>query len=497
MFIMNMFKKTPTLPRQAAVIGWLMLFSVLFASLAILSSCIREDNPINPTPAAETLTLRANGNPCSVYTFNYPSVNSKGEKIELSALLMAWTPADKEVTDSIESIHIVSHATITSDRERPTTTDPSNSLEQSMYSLLLGREYKEVYGTGTADFVGRSIIILPDYEGYGITSDRIHPYLSERLTARQVVDGVQYGLKLYKQTLSSDVELLPIKSDCCSFSSGFSQGGAVALAVQRYIEENNLDEELQFKGSLCADGPYDLVATIRYYLDDNGDSKGSSTAHRKGVTTMPVVIPFIFQGLCASSDYLKDYSVADLLSQQMIDTGILDWLSSKKYTTTEISLMWAQQLQNGLDANGRHYTPEQMAELFEYPGDGKFWGHLKTMLTPECYAYLSNPDNFTTVPTKAANAAEALHLALVENAVTTGWTPKHRIYFFHSVNDMVVPYNNYLAFAAAQPDGFGKTYLVDNTSAEGDHVDAGTAFFVALSYIKALCPVFNWLNAGE
>ena len=41
------------------------------------------------------------------------------------------------------------------------------------------------------------LVIMPDYEGYGITADRAHPYLYQELTARQVVDAVRYGLALY------------------------------------------------------------------------------------------------------------------------------------------------------------------------------------------------------------------------------------------------------------------------------------------------------------
>jgi hypothetical protein len=37
---------------------------------------------------------------------------------------------------------------------------------------------------------------MPDYEGYGVSIDRPHPYLAEAVTARQVVDALTYGLEL-------------------------------------------------------------------------------------------------------------------------------------------------------------------------------------------------------------------------------------------------------------------------------------------------------------
>jgi hypothetical protein len=42
------------------------------------------------------------------------------------------------------------------------------------------------------------LVILADYEGYGHTASRPHPYLYQELTARQVVDAVRYGIALYK-----------------------------------------------------------------------------------------------------------------------------------------------------------------------------------------------------------------------------------------------------------------------------------------------------------
>ena len=42
----------------------------------------------------------------TVYYFNYPSVNSAGERIVLSSALIAWTPTDRQEGDSIESVHI-------------------------------------------------------------------------------------------------------------------------------------------------------------------------------------------------------------------------------------------------------------------------------------------------------------------------------------------------------------------------------------------------------
>ena len=192
-----------------------------------------------------------------------------------------------------------------------------------------------------------------------------HPYLSQELTARQMVDAVEYGLKLYQKHVN-DKRTLPIKTDWRTYGFGFSQGGAVALAVQRYLEEQAMDEQLHYRGTICGDGPYDLVATLLYYINDDGNSYGQQTEHRKGMNTMPMVVPMIIKGMLDTHPDMKNHALTDYLSQQFLDTGIMDWLESKMYVINDIHEMWYEQLQEGLEANGRTYTPEQMAVRIAY-----------------------------------------------------------------------------------------------------------------------------------
>lgn len=143
---------------------------------------------------------------------------------------------------------------------------------------------------------------------------------------------------------------------------GYSQGGAVALATHREIEEQRLADELHFQGSL------------------------------------PVVLPLILKGMFETYPDMKAYKIEDFLSQQLIDTGVLDWIDSKAYTTAEIGEKWYKQLQTGVDTLGHHYTPEQMAELFESPDKNKVWGKIEKMLSPAVYEYMSDANHFNAVP---------------------------------------------------------------------------------------------------
>ena len=432
---------------------------------------------------------------CTVYAFNYPSVSATGEQTVLSSALFAWTPAKRQETDSIESLHIFSHITITSDDECLTSTT-GLSKEQNLLLFLPGRSYSSILGGEEADYVGRCIVIAPDYEGYGVTKDAPHPYLSQRVTAQQMVDGVKYGLELYQKVAKDSETLLPMKSDWRSFCLGYSQGGAVSLATHREIEEQGLADELRFQGSICGDGPYDLVTTMRYYLEDNGTSYDVETSHRNNLATLPAVVPLILKGMLDTHPAMKAYKIEDLLSQQLIDTGVLDWIDSKAYNLDNISTKWYDQLVAGVDTLGRHYTPEQMAEMFESPKVGKVWGKMEKMFSPAVYEYMSNPSNLDVVPEQPANVAQALHRALVDNSVTTGWEPQHRIQFFHSKADVIVPYGNYLSFRDAHPQGEDTLFRINDSFSSSDHFDAGTSFLMNMITLRMYGAYFNWICEG-
>lgn len=440
----------------------------------------------------------------TTYSFEYPTKSYTGEDILLSATLIAWTPAAPKAGDKIESVHIYNHYTITADRECPTSCISQGvTQEQNLLRMLCLEDYGTRIGT-PVPFVGRCIVIAPDYEGYGLTKDRVHPYMAQQVTAQQVADATTYGLALYRKELAqTGNSLLPLSDDWRSFTLGYSQGGSTSLAVHRYIEENNLDEALRFQGSICGDGPHDLIATMRYYFDDNGDSFGAETGHRKGVVTMPVVLPLIIKGMLDSSPELKGYQLEDFLSQQFIDTGIVDWLSSKDFSTDDIDQKLVGQVENGLTANGRTYTAEQMAEMFEVKNISNsfgtyksVWGKADKLFTPEGYAYFSNADNFKSVPAQSTDACTALHRALAQNSITTGWQPRHRIAFLHSKGDMVVPYSNYLSFRDAHAADEGTLFKVwDDAFSTSDHVDGGFQFFVNMGMMHSLANQFQWLTA--
>lgn len=438
------------------------LFALAFAVLLCVCGAKAQEVP------SESLKELSKSGSARFYSFNYPSKGTGGEDVVLSSLLIAWTPSSE--TDSIDALHIYSHYTITADKECPT-------LDLGIQNTLL---------FGTIASISHSVIIAPDFEGYGVSKDRSHPYLSEELTAQQVVDGVEYGMMLYRK-LVDDSKARAFKNEWRSYSYGFSQGGAVALAVHRHIEQNDLSDELHFRGSICGDGPYDLLATLRYYLTDDGTSYGKTTEHRQGMCTMPMVLPMIIKGMLDTHPDMQTHTLEDYLSQQFLDTGIMDWLASKQYSTSDISKKWYEQLQYGLDAQVRHYSPKQMAELFYSPSKNEVWARLDKVLTPGFHEYIANdtPD--------ATPAYTDIRRAMADNSLCEGWEPQHRIQFVHAKGDMVVPYGNFLSFRDAHSQDEGDLFRVDDSPTSTEHSTVGRNFFLALaagSYNKH----FKWLD---
>ena len=439
----------------------------------------------------------------SFYKFNYPSTNAAGEPITLSSLLAFWKPTAQMTSDVNNSVIINSHYTITADAQCPTHITNTLSADFPDYLLLqlfLSGRHEHPY----QDLISKSVVIMPDYEGYGISAGSTHPYLAEELTAQQVVDGVRYGLLVYQELVNGG--LAPqLAENWRSFSMGYSQGGAVALAVQRHIEQHDLSDTLHFRGTLCGDGPYDLITTLRYYMEDNGTSYGVTTDHTAGLATLPVVLPMILKGMIDSDPAMANYQITDYLTEDFLATGIIEWLNSKTLTNKQIATAWLQQLNNGTTTvNDVVYpAPANMSQMFsqhQVPtslGSGTEaapWADLSKVFTEGFYNYLTNASNFNNVPATPANAYQAMHRALANNNVCTGWEPSHRIMFMHSKKDMVVPYGNYLAFRDAHPEGENVIYRVDSTFSTSDHLAAGTTFMLNMSN-RGL--YFHWIDAGS
>lgn len=466
-----------------------------------------------------------------LYTYKYPSVDADGNKVVLSAMMGVPRRQFQVGFAHPNNVLIACHETITSNWECPTNYNNGGSWQTGVGMMLMYTRYDRIRQPCC-------LVFMPDYEGYGITANRAHPYLYQELTARQVVDAVRYGLAFYNANVGSGEEFRSLENDWQSVSLGYSQGGSVALAVHKFIEQNGLDTALRYAGSVCGDGPYDPVGHLLYYINDNGrsyhvkDKEEKKTAHTPGTVSMPIVMPLILKGMCDSNPLMRQHSIEEYLSSKFLSTGSMQMIEAKsnskkedQFSTTDVTKRYIKQRKEGMSnfviINNPYlgtvsyripYTAEAVCEMFYYASDPLLfgspacYGKLQQMLTNECYTYFTTSSNFqdaqgNRVTPTARGIMQDLHRALESNNLTVGWTPKHRVAFYHSTYDTVVPFANLCSFVKNQPNldyyvtdlyrlyyanATPSTIVADEkkadvyieiTNSTEDHVGAGKDFF--------------------
>lgn len=219
----------------------------------------------------------------------------------------------------LNGIVIANHYTICSDAEAP-----SNTI--AMESVLTMKGYA---------------VIMPDYVGYGLSRDEVHPYLHWRSAAQTAVDLLNCMpnlLAYYGYTYPTDVVI-----------SGYSQGGAVALGVARMLEELQHDSETNWtiRKLYAGAGPYDPAATYLYSLER--DTMG-----------IPAAIPLIIMGL--SDAYNLEFELEDFFLEPLL-SHYDDWVLSKEYTVGEINHLMGSTVMSELMTSKALDIADPLAEM--------------------------------------------------------------------------------------------------------------------------------------
>lgn len=422
-----------------------------------------------------------------VFKFEYESVDANGLPVTLSG--MAVAPNNKEAS-KVNNILIGTHITITANRESPSNQKGALNAGSDwsvLFAMAGGRPTRlsggAAIGMGLVDLLTRgslsmkeeetdrmyadyrhNFVVMADYEGYGSTSNRAHPYLYQELTARQVADATTAALYAYQHDANLDGIRLPFRDKWRSCICGYSQGGSVALATQRFLEQNHLDEEFRLTGSICGDGPYDPIATLMYYVKRDLDNK---------VMSMPEVLPLIVKGMLDTNPYMRSHQYSDYFNPKFIETGVMDWIAAKEKSTAEIESAFKNLYNYGKGDDATYYR-----DIFTSGGKAM----MRNIMNETCYNYFlniynANAETYTSaagvpLPTHRG-VMEDLHLALASNDMTEGWQPKHNILMFHSDVDTVVPYDN----ARRAKNKLGNWVSLHMSSLGHDHVDSGRDFF--------------------
>lgn len=303
--------------------------------------------------------------------YNYQSVDPAGEPITLSAFMRIgskWTTPGSNPED-LSNIVLMQHFTITEDSARPTNN------------------YKANYNN---NFGGNHLVIVPDHLGFGATADKHQAYLNHHLCAQNAYDALKAGYRIFRD--KGSVDLLP---GWQLYVAGASQGGGNALALHRYLEENDLDDDWRLAYSFICDGPYDPVQTLRTYQEWGG-------------TTYPVVLPLIITAM------REAYSSLDVYTDQDIYTP--EYLAVKE----EIEAL--------IDA--KKTSPEKISkQLIQKIGNGTSKLPIESIINADLL------DETTEI-------GSTFLACLDDNNLINGWTPRRKVKLCYSTNDEVVPYSN-------------------------------------------------------
>lgn len=312
----------------------------------------RKTSSVTGAALVQTLLDWGNGKKVIEVVGTYPSMDSEGNDVTLSGKVML--PVGRRPKRMI----LVSHYTVGSNMEAP-----SNAFSLEGVLVKMG------YG-----------LVIPDYMGYGVTVDKIHPYLVMDITALNVIDmwrAVRPWLKAVgMEPEQEDINLM-----------GYSQGGATTMAVLRMIElafsNPNYKEYIPVHRVFAGGGPYDVKATYERFVTT--DTAG-----------YPVAVPLVLQGMIEG--YGIDVKMEDMV-QPWLCEKIDDWINSKRYTTGQInSFIKTRRTHDLLTPEAMQQSSEKVAELYK---------------------------------------------AMTDNSIISyDWQPEAPIYLMHSIDDETVPYTN-------------------------------------------------------
>jgi hypothetical protein len=103
------------------------------------------------------------------------------------------------------------------------------------------------------------IILIPDYIGFGASSDKVHPYYQKETTTTTVIDMMHACSELV-----NDKKVLAKIADR-TYLMGYSQGGWATLSVLEEIEKGD-HPDIKVTAASCGAGAYDLMAMSDYVL---------------------------------------------------------------------------------------------------------------------------------------------------------------------------------------------------------------------------------------
>lgn len=404
---------------------------------AYLLDSLQAANPGNSIDALASQMFE--GMRSGFHVLHHPGTLADGTEGTLSTLLVY--PKSFWSDTNAKTIILGCHFTVTSDHEVPTKY---KDLEISSDAHILTGEWVIPKGTS-------ALLIMPDYEGYGVTSNRSHPYLSREVQARQCMESVAAAVKWF-----TNEHKQKFKDNCKMVSIGYSQGGAVSAATYRFYLEHKSEQWLKdvppYVGAVCGDGPYDPLATVMTYINSNK-------------LYMPVAPALVLKALCDTDpDMIKaGCQYKDFCTEGFMNTKIFERLASKRSTTDMCDnaiFAYADKHPDSLKyitENGRKVLPTDQA------------------FNQATITYLKTGQLIRHAPEEKLRT---LKNCLMKNSLLYNFTipAGAKFTFFHSAEDEVVPYSNLQALLDTWGDSNLRAYKYETSTKT--HVGTGRSFYL-------------------
>lgn len=270
----------------------------------------------------------------------------------------------------------------------PTSMKATAMILDNHYTMTKNSEVPSVAGSVACGvlFESSMVMVAPDYLGYGCTKGLDHPYLCHHQNAMSSLDLTRVARDIIARR-GVELELDAL------FNFGYSQGGGVAMAVHRELEQDKeLARELHFVKSYCGSGPYDLTATLNASLI-------------QGTLDQPCLLPLVVKGLLTGFPqcFAEGRSFADFFRPELIKAGLEQWIDAKNLSSDEIS-------KRMLNVSG---------------GDHSVWAFLAEEIL-----------------TGQSPLMQELMAVAQADLLLDGWKPSYPLKLYHQPTDELVPFAN-------------------------------------------------------
>lgn len=275
----------------------------------------------------------------------YESVDEFGKPVTLSGKILM--PA----SGKFKRFLLLSHYTIGSNIEAPSNSFP-------LEGIICPSGY---------------CMVVPDYLGFGVTSDRIHPYLVKDVTARNVADMLLAAREFLKQA-----GYTPQYEDCILM--GYSQGGAATMSVQFLIEHDPHYASIKTHQLFAGGGPYDVRATFEEYIN-------------KDFADYPAATLMVLQGMAKCTNL--DIPMEKLMRAKYLD-HLDEWINSKTFLIPDVNkLMGTKQTSKILTPEAFNMQGDDIASFYSALTSNSIASYNWSPSCP-CYVMHSMDDNIVS-----------------------------------------------------------------------------------------------------